>query len=215
MVVFLCRYAIQTPLSAVADDVDSDELADQAASLSGTFEVHAEGSRLLLSDVLASWPFAPARWHFRAELSPPGEPHVFFDLSDGPSMPVPLLADGTVSLRALPLDAVGRAAAAPPRGEVWAWSQDEFSAFAAESAASSRPGAALGDATEALDSPTSDFQEGSTAASTRWAANASDALSKASAAGVSAASTIAAGASTIAAGAAAAASDFMRTIFKR
>lgn len=200
----LCRYEIQHPLD-VCDDGAPDDVAVQSSSLSGTIEIQAEGPRLLLSDLLAAWPFASARWHFRAELNPPGEPHVFFDLADGTSTPVPLLADGTASVRALPLDTIGGAAPALPQGEAWAWSQEEFSSFLA-----SRANA---DAADALDSPANDFGDGSAAASARWPS--SDALSKASERAAAGAAAAASAASAAAAGAVTAATDFMRTMFKR
>ncbi len=205
----LCRYEIQRPLD-VCDD--GAELAAQSSSLCGTIEVPAAGPRLLLSDLASAWPFAPAHWHFRAELNPPGEPHVFFDLADGPSTPVPLLADGTASVRALPLDALGGDAPAPPRGEAWAWSQEEFAAFRASRRAAVAADAADGDE-DALDSPSHDFGDGPSAATARWPS--SDALSKASERAAAGAAAAASAAGAAAAGAVTAATDFMRGMFKR
>ena len=101
-----------------------------SAALTGAFEAHPpdpSDPRLRLRDLRAAWPFE-GDWHLRAQFSPPAEPHVFLDLVD-PAAPIPLQPDGTASVRALPL---AQLACQPlPPSEEWAWSAEEFAAWAA------------------------------------------------------------------------------------
>lgn len=122
----VCTYEIQIPRLHAAD-------ALPPAALAGAFEAASvDGGRLRVRDVLAAFPFE-GRWHLRAQFSPPGEGHVYFDLTD-PAAPVPLLPDGTASLRALPLGALvaGAPGACAARGPAeWAWGAEDFAAWAA------------------------------------------------------------------------------------
>lgn len=122
----VCTYEIQIPRLHAADALPPTALA-------GAFEAATvDGGRLRVRDVLAAFPFE-GHWHLRAQFSPPGEGHVYFDLTD-PAAPVPLLPDGTASLRALPLGALvaGAPGARAARGPAeWAWGAEDFAAWAA------------------------------------------------------------------------------------
>ncbi len=120
----ICAYELLIPSLSSSD-------ALPAPAHTGAFEACAgDAARLRVRDVLAAWPFE-GRWHLRAQFAPPGEGHVFLDLLD-PAAPVPLLADGTASLRALPLDALVAGAPGPQRApSEWAWGADDFAAWAA------------------------------------------------------------------------------------
>lgn len=129
--VVLCTYTVQLappPPSAVSASSDAGNSAAQC----GALRVVVSGQKLTLRDVAAAWPFEGA-FHFRAQLSPPNEPHVFLDLTEGPSMFVPLLADGSASLRALPLCALGQSMrVSGVDGGAWAWSAEEYNAWGIE-----------------------------------------------------------------------------------
>jgi hypothetical protein len=105
----------------------ADELDPQA----GSFEVYAaaEDGKLRLSDITEAWPFAGS-FLFRAQLRPPSETPVYFDLV-GPSALVPALPDGTVVLRALPLHALPAVSEKVESrdAERWAWRQADFFAW--------------------------------------------------------------------------------------
>ena len=142
----ICTYEILIPQLLAAD-------ALPPAALTGAFEASPGDARLRLRDVLAAFPFE-GRWHLRAQFSPPGEGHVFFDLLD-PAAPVPLLPDGTAALRALPLGALvaGAPGARPPPAE-WAWAPEDFAAWAAaRRAAAAAAAAEAGGAPQRADAP--------------------------------------------------------------
>jgi hypothetical protein len=139
----ICTYEILIPQLLAAD-------ALPPAALTGAFEVAPAGdARLRLRDIQSAWPFE-GRWHLRAQFAPPGEGHVFLDLLD-PATPVPLLADGTASLRALPLGALaaGAPAGAPRAPAEWAWAAEDFAAWAGARRAAAAAAAAAVAAAEA------------------------------------------------------------------
>ena len=143
--VILCTYTIQfpPPPPSALTPTFSDVTDPSAGALSGALRVCVSGTKLTLRDVTAAWPFEGA-FHFRAQLSPPGEAHVFLDLVDGLSTLVPLLADGSASIRALPLATLNGLPlqAAQGGGETWVWSAEDFTRWnvdrAAKAAAASR-----------------------------------------------------------------------------
>jgi hypothetical protein len=120
---------------------------------SGALEMTpSEGAKLRLRDVAAQWPFAGA-FHFRAQYSPPAEPHVFLDMPDA-NMPLPVAPDGIVALRALPLDFLGGVPRGRAPGEAWAWGEAELAAFrSSRSSSSSSSGSGSGGGAEGGASP--------------------------------------------------------------
>jgi hypothetical protein len=146
--VILCVYEIQCPPAPLSALTDSIATEPSEGSLSGALRVCVSGDRLTLRDIAAAWPFEGA-FHFRAQLSPPGEGHVFLDLCNGPATVVPLLADGSAMIRALPLDMVSVGSSARSqmiRGEKWVWSAADFEAWGlARAARLARSAAAAGD----------------------------------------------------------------------
>ena len=130
--VILCTYTIQfppPPPSALTPPFSDVVDPSSAGALSGALRVCVSGTKLTLRDVTAAWPFEGA-FHFRAQLSPPGEAHVFLDLVDGLSTLVPLLADGSASIRALPLATLN--GIPPAQGEAWVWSAEDFTRWNVE-----------------------------------------------------------------------------------